>query len=240
LSRGQPVKQFGLFIFGLTLLVCYGCSALYHAVRSPSLTWFVLADYIGIYLLIAGSMTPVALGILEGSWRWGVLLLAWGLALAGIHLKLFVARTPMTPLLTTGLYMFMGWSVLTCYFELARVLSHRALAPALLGGVLYSVGAVLHVLRWPVLHPVWFTAHDLFHLFALAGSAVHVWFMLQVVVPYQARKLPLPVSLSPRASPTLCLGGPLPAPVPAGITPLPAPQESRRKAADLPRRWPTP
>ena len=103
--------------------------------------------------------------------------------------------------MTTGLYLGMGWGVVACYAELARVVSHRALRPLVAGGLSYSVGAVLNLLRWPVLWPGLFGAHELFHLFVLAGSLAHYRLMLRVVVPFGrgsgglARSGPVPAVL---------------------------------------------
>jgi hypothetical protein len=89
------------------------------------------------------------------------------------------------------LYLAMGWGALFVYFELAKTFSHWTLLPLPLGGVFYSVGAVLNLARWPVLFPGVFAAHELFHFFVIAGSACHVFFMIKVVVPSPA---PAPVS----------------------------------------------
>jgi hypothetical protein len=77
----------------------------------------------------------------------------------------------------------MGWGVILCYGELVRVFGHRTLLPLPLGGAFYSLGAVINLAGWPVLLPGYIGAHDLFHVFVLAGSACHVVFMLQTVVP---------------------------------------------------------
>ena len=95
----------------------------------------------------------------------------------------------------------MGWGVVVCYAEIARVVSHRALLPIVVGGVSYSVGAVLNLLHWPVLWPGIFGAHELFHLFVLAGSLAHYRFILKVVVPFvpsagQAPLRPIPEGAS--------------------------------------------
>ena len=78
----------------------------------------------------------------------------------------------------------MGWGAVICYAEIARVVSHRALVPVVVGGLSYSVGAVLNLLRWPALWPGTFGTHELFHLFVLAGSLAHYLFILKVVVPF--------------------------------------------------------
>ena len=85
--------------------------------------------------------------------------------------------------LATLIYLAMGWGSLFCYRELARTYSHRTLLPLPLGGIFYSVGAVINLAKWPVLSPGFFGSHELFHLFVIAGSACHVFFMMQVVIP---------------------------------------------------------
>jgi hemolysin III len=83
-----------------------------------------------------------------------------------------------------GLYLGMGWAGVFFYQEFTRMLSRRALAPIVVGGILYSVGALFNLLRWPVLWPGVFEAHELFHLFVVAGSMAHFNFMFRVVAPY--------------------------------------------------------
>jgi hemolysin III len=184
-SDGNRLKQLGFLIFGLTLAACYAGSTLYHGAQASAagLEWFATLDYIGIYLLIAGTVTPVALVVLEGRWRLGTLALAWGLAACGIVLRLTVHSMPL--LVSTALYLAMGWGILTCYFELARALTPRAMNLALLGGLFYSTGAFLNVVQWPVLWPGVVGPHEVFHLFVLAGSTAHVLFALTVVARFE-------------------------------------------------------
>jgi hemolysin III len=184
-SGGSPAKRLGLTVFGLSLAACYGASTLFHAVRLPpeQVEVFATLDALAIYLLIAGSVTPVALVVLRGWWRWCTLAGAWLLAAAGVGLDLAPVDVP--PALSTGLYLGMGWGVALCYFPLARTVSHRALWPLVVGGVSYSVGAVLNRLGWPTLVPGVLGAHELFHLFVMGGSLAHFWFMLTVVAPFE-------------------------------------------------------
>ena len=183
-SGDHPAKRLSLLVFGLSLAFCYAASTLYHGLRIPNdrLAAFDRLDRIGIFLLIAGSYTPLAWGLMRGRWRWGTLAAAW--LIAAVATVRLAIGGPFPPLWTTGLYLGMGWGVVACYAELARVVSHRALRPLVVGGLFYSVGAVLNLLRWPVLWPGHFGAHELFHLFVLAGSLAHFRLMLQVVVPF--------------------------------------------------------
>ncbi len=181
-DRGRWVS---LLVFGLSLGVCYGASTLYHGVRLPAAqtSAFETADYIGIFVLIAGTATPIAWTLLLGRWRRNVLALIWGMAAAGSVVNLVRGRLPLT--LATGFYVGMGWAAVLCYFEIARRTSHRALRPILYGGLFYSVGAGINLMEWPSIRPGVFGHHELFHLFVLAGSLCHFWFMLTVVAPYR-------------------------------------------------------
>ncbi|SRR5260370_3773947 len=185
-GRGDRVKQISLLMFGLSLIACYGGSLLYHAVRLPrelTESWFAKADSIGIYLLIAGSITPVALGVLQGAWQTITLASIWLVAAGGIAMCLTHTKIPSA--LSTGLYLGMGWGIILCYFQLKQNLPPRALQLAILGGLLYSVGAVINLFHWPILRPAVFGAHELFHIFVMAGSLVHFWFMVKVVAPME-------------------------------------------------------
>jgi hemolysin III len=184
-SRGGRAKQLSLLIYGLSLVFCSAASTLYHGVRPAGyrIATFALLDYLAIYFLIAGSYTAIAWNLLRGRWRRGILILVWTWAVAGSALRLACATT-LPPWLSTGLYLMMGWGSVFCYVEVARRLSHRALSPVVVGGVLYSVGALINLLGQPVLWPGVFGAHELFHLLVVAGSLAHFWFVLTVVAPY--------------------------------------------------------
>jgi len=177
-TRGLPPKRFAFTVFGVTMSVCYLGSTLYHAVRlrPEQIRWFATLDYIGIYLLIAGTITPVALIVLRGRWKWGTLGLAWFLAVAGIGLRLVYADIP--PLLSTGLYVAMGWLALFAAGPLVRAMPFAGLMWLLAGGVAYTVGAIVFLFdsRARYLHFVW-------HLFVLAGTACHFFAALWYSAP---------------------------------------------------------
>ena len=177
-------KQFSLMIFGMSLAACYLGSMLYHGVRleEKSIDFFDRLDHIGIHLLIAGSYTPLAWNLMRGAWRWGTLSAVWLTTLIGSGLLLANIRLPLP--LATCEYLALGWGALLVYFEVARVVSHRSMRPLVVGGILYSVGALLNLMQWPVLWPGIFGSHELFHLLVMAGSAAHFWFMLTAVAPF--------------------------------------------------------
>ncbi len=184
-SRGPIAKRLSLLVFGLGLASCYAASTLYHGLRLPKaeLAAFDRIDRIGIFLLIAGTYTPLVWVLMRGRWRWGTLATVWLVAIVA-SVKLAIDG-PFPPIWTTGLYLAMGWGVVVCYAQLARAVSRRALRPLVAGGLFYSVGSAINLLQWPVLWPGVFGSHELFHLFVLAGSLAHYRLILKVVVPFE-------------------------------------------------------
>jgi hemolysin III len=223
-SRHQRLKALSLLVFGLSLMTCYAASAVFHGVpyRGAPLKPFHRIDHIGIYLLIAGTYTPIVWSMMRGPWLWGTLSTVWTIAILSAARVWFGGVMPIW--ISTPIYLAMGWGSLFCYRELARTYSHRKLLPLPLGGIFYSVGAVINLLKWPILVPGVFGAHELFHLFVIAGSASHVFFMLSVVIP----------APSPRLRPVAVRS---PAPVGIAIAvPAPALMRSRTRPALL-LRW---
>jgi hemolysin III len=180
-SREDRGRKVALLIYGLCLVFCAGSSTLYHGLRlrGERIYAFELMDYVSIYMLIAGTYTPIAWAFLGGHWRRGVLGLVWSWAALGITIRL--AWEPLPSWLSTGYYLAMGWGALFCYFEVARRLSHRAMLPIVGGGILYSIGALLNLLHRPVIWPGVIQSHELFHFFVVAASLLHFYFILTVV-----------------------------------------------------------
>lgn len=183
-GHGESGKRLSMLVYGLSLIFCYAASTLFHGVRVPAdrLTLFVRLDSVGIFALIAGSYTPLAWNLMEGRWRTWTLAAVWGTAFTAI--VLIVSGHRFSPALGTLVYLVMGWGVVVCYAQIARVVPHRQLLLVIVGGFFYSLGAVLNLLGWPVLWPGSFGVHDLFHLFVIAGSLAHYWFALKVIVPF--------------------------------------------------------
>ena len=141
----KPGKTAAMLIFGLSLVFCYGNSSLYHGVwlSGEPLMRLRRLDHVGIYVLIAGTYTPAAWSLMKGSWRRGTLVTVWGVAgFCGARVW-FGGILPTW--ISTLIYLGMGWGVLFCYRELARDLGHRRLLPLPLGGVFYSVGALINL-----------------------------------------------------------------------------------------------
>lgn len=167
-SWGEPVRMVAGGIFGATLVLLYASSTFYHAFSNHRVKAVLqIVDHACIYLLIAGSYTPLTLVSLRGPWGWSLLGIVWFLALAGILLKSFM-RSNHGAWWSTALYLLMGWLVVIAFGPIIRSLPTAGLLWLIAGGVCYSLGVVFFAWRLlPYSHAIW-------HLFVLAGSACHV------------------------------------------------------------------
>lgn len=182
-QRATPWHVVSFAIFGTSLILLYSASSLYHLVSWPEekKRAFRRVDHIMIFVLIAGTYTPICLTVLRGPWGWSLFGFVWGLAAAGVALKLLWLQAPRW--LSTGLYVAMGWVALVAAVPLVQSLSLVGVGWLLLGGVFYTTGALIYATRWPTLHERHFTFHELFHFFVLGGSLSHFWLMHQYVLP---------------------------------------------------------
>ena len=183
----RPGKRLSLLVYGLGLIFCYLASTLYHGVRWPTdrIVAFARLDGVGIFALIAGTYTPIA--VVHYARPMEAMDSGSRLGRGDDGHRSDCGGPRFSPLLATCVYLGMGWGAVVCYWELAQLVSYLALVPVLVGGLFYSVGAVLNLLRWPALWPGTFGPHELFHLFVLAGSLAHYLFILEVVVPFVHR-----------------------------------------------------
>ncbi len=165
----------GLGIFMLSMILLYGASTTYHTVDSTERVNRVLKklDHLMIFVLIAGSYTPVCLTVLRGTVGYRLLAMVWGLAAAGMVFKLFFVYCPKW--ISSVLYISMGWVCVIAMPELVSVFSFEAFMWLLAGGLFYTVGGVIYALKFPVFHDrfKYFRVHELFHVFVMAGSLCH-------------------------------------------------------------------
>ncbi len=176
-AHGRGLALWPFLVFGLSMAGLYAASATYHSlhVGERAMLWLRKLDHSAIFLLIAGSYTPLAYFGLNGVWREVVLYVVWGVALSGILLKLLTMRLPRW--VSTALYVAMGWLALVFVPQLARNLPHAAMWWLAAGGVLYTVGAVIYATkRWNP-KPGVFGFHEIWHLFVLGGTGAHVAMM---------------------------------------------------------------
>ncbi len=165
-------------VYGLTLIGLYTTSTLYHCLRVRPSGRVVLRklDHMMIFLLIAGTYTPICLITLDGAWRWSILGVIWGLAAAGSVVTLFFVHAPRW--VSSVVYLGMGWMIVIAMAPLVRNMPLPAFVMLGAGGLLYTVGAVLYALRWPGRDHKYFGFHEVFHIFILTGSVCHYVMML--------------------------------------------------------------
>lgn len=174
-QQGSLLKGLSFGVYGATLVLLYGFSTLYHAVRTPHVKAVLQKlDHHAIYLLIAGTYTPIALVTLQGTWGWTLFGLIWGLAVAGVLQEHFLGRR--TRKLSLLLYALMGWLVVIAWKPLNQALPAGGMAWLLAGGLAYSAGVYFYVQSHKVRH-----GHGIWHLFVLAGSLCHFLCMLLYV-----------------------------------------------------------
>jgi hemolysin III len=183
-GHGDLAKQFSLLIYSLSLVAQYAASATYHLVRA-SPPWTVVLrkiDHASIFALIAGSYTPVAVNVLDGGWRWGVLLGMWTAALAGIAFK--IATIKSRRWVNVGMYVAMGWLGVLPAYRVFQLLPLGAAVWLLLEALFFTVGALIYATRRLDFFPGVFGFHEVWHLFVIGGSLSHFMFVLLYVAPY--------------------------------------------------------
>lgn len=173
LSWGNPVRVIGAGVFGLSLTLMFLASGLYHSVKgSPAvINRLRMFDHAAIFLLIAGTYTPICLLYLSGGWRWGFLGTVWSLAFIGSVVKSFIYDAPRG--LTAGVYLVMGWMVVVAINQFLQSVPAAVIFWIAAGGAFYTVGAIGYILKRPVLKPGVFGFHELWHVFVILAGASH-------------------------------------------------------------------
>ncbi|ERI11694.1 hemolysin-3 [Aneurinibacillus aneurinilyticus ATCC 12856] len=163
-------------IYGVTMLLLYVSSTLVHSFPQGRVKdIFEICDHASIYLFIAGTYTPFLFLVVKGALGWTLFGIVWGMALVGVVFKLFFTKKFLY--LSTVLYIIMGWLIVFAWKPLVMSLAPGGLVLLVIGGVLYTVGAVFYVWRmFPFHHAVW-------HVFVLAGTVVHFFGVFYYLLP---------------------------------------------------------
>ncbi|HXV70468.1 MAG TPA: hemolysin III family protein [Acidimicrobiia bacterium] len=180
---GNTVALVGSLVFGIALLVMFTVSSLYHSVPWGERwkTRLQRVDHSMIYLVVAGTFTPIAIGGLEGAAVWWCLGLVWAIALVGISLK-FVLANVSTGLSVT-LQLVMGWTVILWLPQIWSSLGTGAIVFIAVGGLFYTAGTVIFMTKRPLLFPRSFSYHELFHVFVVLASVFHFLAVAVYAVP---------------------------------------------------------
>ncbi len=173
LAWGGTAKVVSVIIYGLCLMALFSASASYHLAKGKPATLQILRkiDHSAIFLLIAGTYTPFCMIAFTGFFRWGLLTLIWAIALAGIAVKVFYLGAPRW--LNAGMYVLMGWLCVLAAPQMPTVLPSAAMAWLIIGGVTYTLGAVVYAAKLFNFLPGKFGFHEVWHIFVLLGALAH-------------------------------------------------------------------
>lgn len=174
-NTSKPWSLFSVITYGISIIILFLASTFYHAVKGEKRKhYFRIVDHISIYLLIAGTYTPVLLILLRDSLGWPLFWIVWGIAVFGVVLKLFFTGRFET--FSTLLYLVMGWLIVFDYTNTAEALGTDGVFWLMAGGLFYTVGIVFYAIeKIPYNHVIW-------HLFVLAGAICHFFMIFNHVI----------------------------------------------------------
>jgi hemolysin III len=180
---GNLGKTISLTIYGISLILLFTASAIYHMVKArPSiLNNLRKLDHSAIYILIAGTYTPFCFNLFSGFWQWGMLILVWSLTFIGVAVKLLWINAPRW--LYTGVYIAMGWLALLGGKDLLTTLPVGAIVWLLVGGITFTVGAVIYATKTFNFLPGIFGFHEVWHIFVIIGALAHFIGILVYIAP---------------------------------------------------------
>ena len=174
-TKKTEFSLFSVIIYGLSIIILFTASTVYHIISDEKKKhYFRIVDHVSIYLLIAGTYSPVLLITLEHSLGWALFYTVWGIAAFGVILKLFF--TGRFNVFSTLLYLVMGWLVVFDFATLSSIMEPNGIVLLMAGGLSYTVGIVFYAIeKIPYNHVIW-------HLFVLAGAICHFFMVLFYVV----------------------------------------------------------
>jgi hemolysin III len=190
LSRDDIPRLLSMLVFGLSMIALYTVSAIYHIGTWSDTPLRVLRslDHSNISLLIAGTYTPLCFNVLSGTFRTALLIAVWVLAAGGVALSVSIGLPGVTwqvpRVLSTSLYIAMGWISILAMPAFLNALSWQVVALLLFGGALYTIGAIIYARKRPNPFPTVLGFHEIFHLFVIAGSIVFIVVIWVWVLPY--------------------------------------------------------
>lgn len=176
-------KRLSVAIYGASLTIMLVASAAYHSIQCDAdrELRFRKIDHAAIFALIAGTYTPLSLNLFSGFWQWGLLIIIWGMAIAGMISKIF--RVGENDWFIVSVYFGAGWFSLFSIGEIFRVLPTGAIAWLFSGGLFYSLGAILSAFKVPDPYPGVFGHHEVWHIFVLAAAFCHYMLIYVYVLP---------------------------------------------------------
>lgn len=182
-KQPDPIYLISLSIFIISMILLYAASTIYHTFDLSEQTNWILkkCDHMMIFVMIAGSYTPICLVVLGGKLGTGLLILIWSIAIAGMTLKLFWVYCPKW--VSSVLYIAMGWTCVLAFAPIIHSLPKTGFLWLLAGGIIYTIGGIIYALKLPIFNARHknFGSHEIFHLFVMGGSVCHFILMYQFV-----------------------------------------------------------
>jgi len=171
----------GFSIFGTSLIMLYGASFVYHfaSKQTPAKSTLQRLDHAMIFVLIAGTYTPICLALPERGWGWSLFGIIWGLAVIGFVLK--ITGIKMKNHITASIYLLMGWLIIIAILPISEWLNTSAMVWLVTGGIFYTLGCVFFILDNKVHRTKWLGMHEIFHVFVMMGSFSHFWLMIKYI-----------------------------------------------------------
>lgn len=181
-TKGGIAYAIPFTVFAISMICLYLASTIYHMIRANDSTIQTLKkiDHMMIFILIAGTYTPICLITLKGSFGTKMLIIVWCVAIIGIVIKFFWINAPRW--ISTMFYIIMGWIAVFGFYPIIKAVSLNGIILLILGGVIYTIGAVVYITKYPKLNLKHFGFHEIFHLFVIGGSACFVIFMFRYIL----------------------------------------------------------
>lgn len=182
LARGNRVRMISTGIYVFSVIFLLSMSGVFHFLETGGEARAVLQrlDHAGIFILIAGTFTPIHAILYRGIWRWGFLVFIWAIAIAGVTLKT-IYFNDLTESLGLMFYIGFGWLGIVSGYLTYRLYGFTFVMPLFFGALAYTAGAVMDFLRWPTLIPGIIGPHEMFHIAIIAGIAWHWQFIRSIV-----------------------------------------------------------
>lgn len=179
--KGNASQVVGFSIFGTSMILLYLSSTIYHFIhkQTKAKKIFQKIDHSMIYVLIAGTYTPICIATLGGGWGWALFGVIWFLAILGIAWKAFFS---MNKIISTVFYVLMGWLAVIAFIPLKSELSFAGLFWLFAGGIFYTLGAIIFSIEHKFNKRKWFSLHDLWHIFVMLGTFSHFWMMFRFIL----------------------------------------------------------
>ncbi len=171
-SKGCIAKTIISTIYGISVIFLFTASSLYHAFKQNEneISFWRKMDHFAIFIMIAGTYTPICYVYLTGWWKWSIIIILWALVLGGFFFKFFYLNAPRY--LYTAIYLIMGWVGIVPIKQFLMTMPKNVLFFIVLGGISYTTGAVFYILKKPQIKPG-FGFHEIFHFLILLGGFCH-------------------------------------------------------------------